>query len=68
MLNNINYNIFNHALNIEYRINRLEKVIERMTKKNPGLLDQKDVDEITEEVLTEIIKKYPDFGIFKRED
>lgn len=60
--------LFNQTINNEYRITILEKVIERMTKNNPNLLEQKDVEEIQEETLIELQKKYPAVGIKKETD
>lgn len=57
--------LFNQTINNEYQIMILENVIERMTKKNPNLLEQKDVEEIQEETLIELQKKYPAAGIKK---
>lgn len=68
MLNIAGVDLFNQTLNNEYRITILEKVIERMTKKNPNLLEQKDVEEIREEALVELQGKYPEAGIKKGSD
>ena len=65
MLKVAGVDIFNQTLNNEYRITILERIIERLTKNNPDLLQQKDVEEIREEALIELQKKYPTAGIKK---
>lgn len=56
--------LFNQGLNNEYRVMVLEKVIDSILKKTPGLvITQQEIDSIRKQAVADLQKKYPEAGI-----
>ena len=57
-------NLVDNAINSEFRIGVLEKIIDKIIVRMPaGTLTQADIDKIRDGVLEEMKKKYPNMGL-----
>ena len=56
--------LFDSAVNTEFRVAILERVIDRLLRAAPpGTLSPQDMEKIRAEVLAEMQKKYPSAGL-----
>lgn len=54
----------NTALDTQLRLGTLEKMLEHLlTRVDPGVISQQDIDRYRHQTLLELQKKYPEMGI-----
>lgn len=59
--------LFDTAINTEFRIAVLERVVDRLLKTAPpGTLSAPDMERIREDVLREMQRKYPSAGLARK--
>jgi hypothetical protein len=67
MINIGGVNLFDTAINTEFRIAVLERVVDRLLRTAaPGTLLPADMERFREEVLKEMQKKYPNAGLTRQ--
>lgn len=67
-LNVAGINVVSQSLDNEYRITILEKIIEKILKRDPNILTPQDFEKIREEALKTLQNKYPQAGIKKKDN
>jgi|LakMenEpi03Aug12_release.lakeMendotaPanAssembly.Ray.scaffolds.fasta_scaffold5542907_1 hypothetical protein len=55
------------AINTEFRISVLEKVVDRLLRAAPyGSISPQDIERMRDDALSELQKKYPNAGLTKK--